>query len=133
MAILVLSSRIEFGTPPKKPNARCGLRRRLGRLVRIGLYEAGIAVRQVKREEVDILFHPADLCQRLAEVDRRGHEPLIFAHRTAYQKGQRVFHQQRRRRQNISVAFRKVWFFQISSCRCRLVFCREVPLRKCIT
>ena len=42
-------------------------------------------MRQVKREEVDLLFHPADLGQRLAEVGRRGHGPLIFARRTAYQ------------------------------------------------
>ncbi len=40
----------------------------LRRLRRIGRYEDGVAVRQVHREEVDLLFHPADLRQRLAEV-----------------------------------------------------------------
>jgi len=43
----------------------------LRRLLRIGLHEAGVAVRKVKREEVDLPFHPADLSQRLAEVDLR--------------------------------------------------------------
>ena len=41
---------------------------RLRRLRRIGLHEAGIAVRQVHREEMDLLFHPADLRPCLAEV-----------------------------------------------------------------
>ena len=41
---------------------------RLRRLRRIGLHEAGVAVRQVHREEVDLLLHPADLRQRFAKV-----------------------------------------------------------------
>ena len=44
---------------------------RFRRLRRIGLHEAGITVRQVHREEVDLPFHTADLRQRLAEVDLR--------------------------------------------------------------
>ena len=44
---------------------------RLRRLRRIGLHEAGIAVRQVHREEVDLPLHPADHRQRLAEVRLR--------------------------------------------------------------
>ena len=44
---------------------------RLRRLRRIGLHEAGVAVRQVHREEVDLPFHPADHRQRLAEVRLR--------------------------------------------------------------
>ena len=44
---------------------------RLRRLRRIGLHEAGVAVRQVHGKEVDLPFHTADLRQRLAEVDLR--------------------------------------------------------------
>ena len=52
---------------------------RLRRLRRIGLHEAGVAVRQVHRKEVDLPFHPADLRQRLAKVDLR--MPRIMAQR----------------------------------------------------
>ena len=44
---------------------------RLRRLRRIGLHEAGIAVRQVHREEVDLPLYPADHRQRFAEVNLR--------------------------------------------------------------
>ena len=37
----------------------------------IGLHQAGVAVRQVHREEVDLPLHPADHRQRFAEVDLR--------------------------------------------------------------
>jgi len=40
----------------------------LRRLRRIGQYKAGITVRQVHREKVDLPFHPADHSQCLAEV-----------------------------------------------------------------
>ena len=57
---------------PKKSNAAVWpSTERLRRLLRIGLHEASVAVRQVKREEVDLLLHTADLRQRLAEVDLR--------------------------------------------------------------
>lgn len=45
--------------------------KRLRRLRRIGLHEAGIAVRQVHSEEMDLLLHPADDRPRLAEVRLR--------------------------------------------------------------
>ena len=41
---------------------------RFRRLRRIGHHKAGIRVRQVKREEVDLALHPADDADRLAEV-----------------------------------------------------------------
>ena len=44
---------------------------RLRRLRRIGLHEAGVAVRQVHGEEVDLPLHPADHRQRLAKVRLR--------------------------------------------------------------
>jgi hypothetical protein len=40
-------------------------------LGRIGHHEAGIGVRQVEREEVDLALHPADDADRLAEIDLR--------------------------------------------------------------
>ncbi len=40
-------------------------------LRRIGLHQAGVAVRQVHRKEVDLLLHPADHRQCFAEVDLR--------------------------------------------------------------
>jgi hypothetical protein len=42
-----------------------------GRLLRIGLYKARVAVRQVHRKEVDLAFRPGDLCQRLAKINLR--------------------------------------------------------------
>jgi hypothetical protein len=45
--------------------------KRLRRLRRIGLHEAGVRVRQVHSEEVDLPFHPADHRQSLAEVGLR--------------------------------------------------------------
>src|SRR6202049_5200974 len=36
-----------------------------------GLHEAGIAVRQVDRKEVDLAFHPGDLRQRLTKIRLR--------------------------------------------------------------
>ena len=39
--------------------------------VDIGLHEAGVAVRQVHREEVDLTFHPADHRKRLTKVSLR--------------------------------------------------------------
>ena len=48
-------------------------------LRRIGLHQAGVAVRQVHREEVDLPLHPADHRQRFAEVDLR--VPGIVAQR----------------------------------------------------
>src|SRR5208282_3448519 len=44
---------------------------RFAALRRIGLYQAGVAVRQVHREKMDLLLHPADHRQRFAEVDLR--------------------------------------------------------------
>ena len=44
---------------------------RFGGLRRIGLHEAGIAVRQVHREEVDLALHPGDLRQCLAKIHLR--------------------------------------------------------------
>ena len=41
---------------------------RLRRLARIGLHEAGVRLRQVQAEEVNLLPHPADHRDRLAEV-----------------------------------------------------------------
>ena len=43
--------------------------KRLGRLGRIGLHEAGIRVRQVHAEEMDLLAHPGDHCDRFAKID----------------------------------------------------------------
>src|SRR5205814_8956185 len=45
--------------------------KRFGGLLRIGLHEAGIAVRQVDRKEVDLALHPGDLRQRLTKVRLR--------------------------------------------------------------
>ena len=43
--------------------------KRLGRLGRIGLHEAGIRVRQVHAEEMDLLAHPADHRDSFAKID----------------------------------------------------------------
>jgi hypothetical protein len=45
--------------------------KRFGGLRRIGLHKAGIAVRQVHREEVDLAFDPGDLRQCLAKIHLR--------------------------------------------------------------
>ena len=57
---------------------------RLLGLGRIGRHEAGIRMRQVEREEVDLALHPADDADRLAEVGlrmprrmRQRHEHLL--------------------------------------------------------
>ena len=71
-ASVVLSYRIERGTLPKKLNAAlCPSQNGFGGLRRIGLYEAGVAVRQVHREEVDLALDPGDLRQRLAKIHLR--------------------------------------------------------------
>ena len=43
----------------------------LGRLARIGLHEAGVRLRQVHAEEVDLLPNAADHRHRLAEIHLR--------------------------------------------------------------
>jgi hypothetical protein len=54
-----ISSTSDFGTPPKKRNAAfVPVTKRLGGLLRIGLHEAGVAVRQVDRKEVDLALDP---------------------------------------------------------------------------
>src|SRR3954453_24164798 len=52
---------------------------RFGALRRIGLYETGVAVRQVHRKEVDLALSPGDLRQCLAKVALR--MPSIVPHR----------------------------------------------------
>ena len=56
---------------------------RLRRLLGIGLHEAGIRLRQVQAEEMDLLAHPTDHCDSLAKIHLRvarrvsqGHEGL---------------------------------------------------------
>jgi hypothetical protein len=42
--------------------------KRFGGLLRIGLHEAGVAVRQVDRKEVDLALDPGDLRLRLTKI-----------------------------------------------------------------
>src|SRR5437762_8387606 len=42
--------------------------KRFGGLLRIGLHEAGVAVRQVDRKEVDLALDPGDLRLRLTNI-----------------------------------------------------------------
>jgi hypothetical protein len=75
-AIVVLSYRIDSGTPPKKANAQtCPSRnaepKMSWRLARIGFDEARVRLRQVHAKEVDLHPHPADDGDSLAKIDLR--------------------------------------------------------------
>ncbi len=64
---VVIEDRLRH-TAEEREGRRVAGAKRFRRLRRISLHKAGIAVRQVKREEVDLLFHPADLGQRFPKV-----------------------------------------------------------------
>jgi hypothetical protein len=68
---LVLSYRIDAGTPPKNVNAATWPAQNASVVSAGCLHEAGIAVRQVHRGEMDLPFHPADHRQHLAKVRLR--------------------------------------------------------------
>src|SRR4051794_14124976 len=72
-ASLVLSYRIERGTPPRKLKAATcpsmPVQKGFGALGGVGFDKARIGVGQVEAEEVDSLPAPADHRDRLAEVD----------------------------------------------------------------
>ena len=70
-AIFVLSYRIDFGTPPKKVNAFTCASQKASVVSAGSHHEAGVRVRQVEREEVNLALYAADHGQRLAEVRLR--------------------------------------------------------------
>src|SRR3981081_3779480 len=84
-AILVLSYRIDCGTPPKNANARTwpspeGFRC----LCRIAGHEAGVRMRQVKSEEVDLALDATDdadgftkVCLSMPRRIHQRHEDLL--------------------------------------------------------
>src|ERR1035437_3592128 len=84
-AILVLSYRIDFGTPPKKANARTWPSQKAFRRLRwIADHEAGVGVRQIKSKEVDFALYAADDANGLTKVYlsmprgmRQRHEHLL--------------------------------------------------------